>query len=64
MLFIDTVMSHVTQFLLRRDTLQLYRQFLRVTGNVNDCEHRVQLKKWIRSEFEMSINAQDSNDEV
>ena len=57
-------MSHVIQFLLRRETLQLYRQFLRVVMDVEDDEYRLQLKGWIRSEFEMAISGQDNNDEV
>lgn len=58
------VVSHVIQFLLRRDTIQLYRQFLRVIMGIDDREYRIQLKRWIRSEFEAAITAQDDNDEV
>lgn len=58
------VVSHVMQFLLRRDTIQLYRQFLRVIMGIDDREYRIQLKRWIRSEFEAAITVQDDNDEV
>lgn len=52
------------QFLLRKETLQLYRQFLRVLRDVKNSEYRAQLKIWIRSEFETAISKEDSNDEV
>jgi len=52
------------QFLLRRETLQLYRNFLRVLRNVEGSEYRIELKRWVRSEFETAISKQDSNDEV
>ena len=52
------------QFLLRRETLQLYRQFLKVLVNISDNERRVEMRKWIRSEFEMAANTQDNDDEV
>lgn len=51
------------QFLLRRETLQLYRQFLKVLMDISDNDHRLELKKWIRSEFEIAANTQDSDDE-
>ena len=52
------------QFLLRRETLQLYRQFLKVLMDISDNDRRLELKKWIRSEFDMAANTQDSDDEV
>ena len=52
------------QFLQRRETLQLYRQFLRVLMDIDDDGHRLELKRWIRNQFEMAVNEQDTSDEV
>lgn len=51
------------QFLQRRETLQLYRQFLRVLMDIDDDGHRLELKRWIRNQFEMAVNEQDTSDE-
>ena len=32
--------------------------------DVDDSHHRRELKRWIRSQFEMAANGQNSNDEV
>ena len=48
---------------MRRETLQLYRQFLKVLLKVEDKQYRGQLRVWIRSEFEVA-GSQDDHDEV
>lgn len=32
--------------------------------DIDDNAHRLEMKKWIRSQFEMAVNKQDTNDEV
>ena len=32
--------------------------------DIDDNTHRLEMKKWIRSQFEMAVNKQDTNDEV
>ncbi|XP_065907941.1 LYR motif-containing protein 2-like [Dysidea avara] len=52
------------QFLLRRETLQLYRQFLKVLLKVEDKQYRGQLRVWIRTEFEVAGSQGDHDEEA
>ena len=32
--------------------------------DIDDDGHRLELKRWIRNQFEMAVNEQDTSDEV
>lgn len=41
------------QFIYRRETIKLYRDFLRALKGVENLEKQLELRTWIRGEFEM-----------
>ena len=40
------------QFILRREVLCLYRQFLRVSRDVGGVREREEMRRWVRGEFD------------
>ncbi|XP_070568280.1 LYR motif-containing protein 2-like [Ptychodera flava] len=53
-----TAMS-LTQFMLRQQSLRLYRDILRALREVQNEEHRKELKEWARSEFKQNKGEKD-----
>ena len=41
-----------TQFILRREAVCLYRDFLRVSREVGGSREREDMKRWVRGEFD------------
>ena len=40
------------QFILRREALCLYREFLRVSHNVGGAREKEDMRRWVRGEFD------------
>ena len=41
-----------SQFILRREALCLYRQFLRVSRDAGGAREREEMRRWVRGEFD------------
>ncbi|XP_055927344.1 LYR motif-containing protein 2-like [Argiope bruennichi] len=49
----------LSQFLLRSKSLTLYRDILRTIKKIPNKEHQIELKQWVRKDFEQNKSIRD-----
>lgn len=47
------------KFLVRQDVLKVYKQLMKNIYKIEDASYRIDLIKWIRSDFKINKNLQD-----
>ncbi|CAL1261373.1 unnamed protein product [Larinioides sclopetarius] len=50
-----------SKFLLRSKSLNLYRDILRTIKKIPNKEHRIELKQWVREDFEHNKHLRDED---